>query len=100
PAPSPGRAERAGSGAAVLDGPNTALARALHARGLLDVATLQAALEQVRAGRAREPGLTLARWLDGRGLVDPATLAELEGAWREPGRFGPYRVERLLGRGG
>ncbi len=83
-----------------LDGPDTALARLLHARGLLDLDTLRGALDEARAGRGRDPALTLAGVLATRGLVASEALAEATRALSGPARFGPYRAVRLLARGG
>ncbi len=83
------------------DGPDTALARLLHARGAVDLDTLRGALDEVRAARARDPRATLAQVLRTRRAVDPAVLAEAEAvAARGLDRLGPYRVLRLLAQGG
>lgn len=96
------------------DGPDTALARLLLARGAVDLPTLRAALDDVRAGR-RE---ALVEALQARGVARAAleqaeTLvvelaAEVEAtaparrgtSGRHPAAFGDHRVVRELGRGG
>ena len=97
---------------AVLDlrGVDTWLARLLHERGLVELATLQAALAETRAAR-EAGGSTLARSLVARGAIGEAAvsacLVELAraggggAAWSASARrLGPYLLEGRLGAGG
>lgn len=56
------------------DGMDTQLARALHRIGRLELATLRAALDEVRRTRKQGEGPTLARTLAQRGLITEAEL--------------------------
>ena len=102
---------------AIADGEDTALARLLHAEGVLDLDVLQECLEAVRSARVSSPNWTLASLLVARGLVpeptvrrcmdtllsDPQTAPEGRGPAASPAtpqNVGPYRVVRLLGQGG
>ena len=86
------------------EGPDTALARALHASGALDLATLRACLEDARAGSRG-----LAELLLERELLDEGGLSRAF-AEQPLGREGPlhlgevvagrYQVGELLGQGG
>ncbi|MGE0712194.1 MAG: protein kinase [Planctomycetota bacterium] len=91
------------------DGPDTALARRLHERGLVDYPTLQRCLAEVRALRGRGATGSLAGLLLQRRLVDPGQLSALEmarpaagpaGGFELPVRLGPYERGRPLGQGG
>lgn len=97
------------------DGLDTALARALHTLGRVNLSALQAALAEVRDRRAADPSLSLALLLRERGQVEEDALAAAFAlvdeaqvpAHREalsrlglPRDLGPYRVVRELSRGG
>jgi formylglycine-generating enzyme required for sulfatase activity len=100
------------------------LARALLLEGLLEERILAACLREVTALRAQRPGVTLASWVTERGLIPPDRLEEVLQAIQSgstivdtlpvllpgansaaapapgPERIGPYRIERLISRGG
>ena len=89
------------------DGPDTALARQLHARGLVDAGTLRVCLDEVRRRRSGGAPAALAGLLVQRRLVALPELLALTQPQTSPGspaalprRFGPYERVRLLGQGG
>ncbi|HBP23591.1 MAG TPA: hypothetical protein DEA08_38160, partial [Planctomycetes bacterium] len=89
------------------DGPDTALARQLHERGLVDANTLRLCLDEVRRRRAEGAPAALAGLLVQRrlvGLEDLLALTQRQGSDPTqqplPARFGPYERVRPLGQGG
>ncbi|HBP22708.1 MAG TPA: hypothetical protein DEA08_33625, partial [Planctomycetes bacterium] len=85
-------------------GPDTWLARRLHAAGVLDLGLLRECLGEVRARRERgQPG-NLAGLLVERRLLTPGSLDLLQDkappAPEVPRRIGAYECLRELGRGG